>query len=68
MRYRKLVYEISNLNHHENKMINLLKYILPFLDMRKMSGCVVTRLKLQVRTGHGSERVRTDSEQMLQYT
>ena len=58
------MYESSNLNHHENKMINLLKYIFPLLDMEKISGCVVTCLKLQVRTG--SEQVRTDSEQVLQ--
>ena len=60
------MYEISNLqlNHHENKIKVLLKYILFFLDMRKMSGCVVTCLKLQPWSC--SEQVRADSEQNLQ--
>ena len=58
------MYEISNLNHHENKMINLLKYIFPLLDMEKISGCVVTCLKLQPWSC--SEQVRADSEQKLQ--
>ena len=31
----KLMYEISNLNHHENKMKSLLKYILPFFGHEK---------------------------------
>ena len=64
MRYWKLMYEISNLNHHENKIKVLLKYILFFLDMRKLSGCVVTCLKLQPWSC--SEQVRADSEQNLQ--
>ena len=58
------MYELSNLNHHENKIKVLLKYILFFLDMRKMSGCVVTCLKLQPWSC--SEQVRADSEQKLQ--
>ena len=64
MRYWKLMYEFSNLNHHENKIKVLLKYILFFLDMRKLSGCVVTCLQLQPWSC--SEQVRADSEQKLQ--
>ena len=58
------MYEISDLNHRENKIKVLLKYILPFFDTRKMNGCVVMCLKLQPWSC--SEQVRADSEQNLQ--